>query len=157
MRACRQKSFDFTPLDFLLDNILKRIHRNSYVYIFFYFHLAEKPKFSQRLRFSTQNLTVGTKVSINNCWYTAPFEYAETFWTKNGVKINSSDVNTVPSRKRRSDMDPDALLNLPKYRLGDFVIDKLSLADQGTYKCGIRGTDGVEYFSKEIYLGLKGK
>ena len=124
-----------------------------------YFIVAEKPKFTEKLRFSTQNLTVNAKLSITNCWYSAPYEYAEKFWMKNGVKINTADnLNVVPQRRRkRRYMDPDVLPNLPKNSLSDFVIGKLSLADQGTYKCGVRGTDGVEYLSQEIYLGLQGK
>ena len=119
--------------------------------------VAEKPKFTEKLKFSTQKLTVNTRLSITNCWYTAPFEYAETFWMKNGVRINTTDDDSAAPSRRRRYMDPDVLLNLPKHRLRDFVIDKLSLADQGTYKCGVRGTDGVEYFSQEIDLRLKGK
>ena len=56
-------------------------------------------------------------------------------------------------------MDPDALPNLPRFNVDDLVIEKLSLADQGTYKCGVRDGDENqrEFLSKSIFLGLKGE
>lgn len=113
--------------------------------------LDEKPKFTELSFNYAQDLTVNTKLNITNCSYTAPYEYTEKFWTKNGKRIN-----TVSTRKRRS-MNPDDLPNLPSYRLEDFVIDKLSLEDQGTYKCGVKGIDGTEHFSKGIEIKLEGK
>uniref|UniRef100_A0A7M5XNR7 Uncharacterized protein n=1 Tax=Clytia hemisphaerica TaxID=252671 RepID=A0A7M5XNR7_9CNID len=114
---------------------------------------AERPTFPDELHFNTDELIVDAQVLIKNCSYISPYTYSTSFWIKDNKKI---DTTIVMSRKRRS-MDPDALPNLPRYNVDDLVIRKLSLADQGTYKCGVRDGDEKqrEYLSNSIFLGLK--
>eukprot|EP00111_Clytia_hemisphaerica_P019681 TCONS_00058085-protein len=114
---------------------------------------AERPTFPDELYFNTDELIVDAQVLIKNCSYISPYTYSTSFWIKDDKKIDST---IVMSRKRRS-MDPDALPNLPRYNVDDLVIRKLSLADQGTYKCGVRDGDEKqrEYLSNSIFLGLK--